>query len=65
MAMWACAGLLAVGGLLAAALVRTPAAADQAPAPPAGTAVQHHHCSVDAPPMAQTSHRVEVAEQPD
>jgi EmrB/QacA subfamily drug resistance transporter len=65
MAMWACAGLLAVGGLLAAALVRTPAAADQAPTPPAGTAVQHHHCSVDAPPMAQTSHRVEVAEQHD
>ena len=57
MAMWVCAALLALGGLLAAVLVRAPAA-EPGPPPTGGLdaeAAPHHHCSIDAPPLAPTS----------
>ncbi|MBF5042050.1 MFS transporter [Aggregicoccus sp. 17bor-14] len=48
-AMWLCAALLALGGLLAALFVRRPLTAP-APATPRGPC---HHCCVDAPPLTQ------------
>jgi Na+/melibiose symporter-like transporter len=55
-AMWVCAALLALGGLLAAVLVRAPA---EEPRPSTAgridtEAAPYHHCSVDAPPLAPT-----------
>jgi EmrB/QacA subfamily drug resistance transporter len=56
-AMWVCAALLALGGLLAAVLVRTPV---EEPVPSTAGRIDaeasaHHHCSIDAPPLAPTS----------
>jgi len=51
-AMMICAGLLAVGGLLAFWLVRSPAPADQEAGQPAEPAVPHYfHCPVDGPAL--------------
>lgn len=56
-AAWVCAGLLAVGGVLSAFLIRAPAE----PAVPEGDHVHgpacpHRHCAVDGPPIAVVEH---------
>jgi EmrB/QacA subfamily drug resistance transporter len=49
-AMVICAGLVAVGGLLAALLVRNRLAPDR-PGCPASSMHRQHHCAVDGPPI--------------
>jgi EmrB/QacA subfamily drug resistance transporter len=49
-AMVICAGIVAVGGLLAAALVRNQLAPDRPGCPHSGVDRQHH-CAVDGPPI--------------
>jgi EmrB/QacA subfamily drug resistance transporter len=55
-AVWICAAALAVGGVLAALLVRVPGAAEQTPAEPDRDEEHHHHysCQVCAPDVAPT-----------
>jgi hypothetical protein len=55
-AMLICAGLLAVGGLLAAWLVRSPVPADEQAGQPVEPAVHHFHCPVDGPVMEHCPH---------
>ena len=52
-AMTICATLLAAGGLVSAALIRSPRRPEPPPEPE--LSCPRHHCSVDAPPIGSTS----------
>lgn len=54
-AMLICAGIVAAGGLLAAALVRNRLAGDRPGCPTSGLS-RRHHCAIDAPP-SEAGHR--------
>jgi MFS family permease len=56
-AMFVCSGLLAAGGLLAAATVRTPPGRDLAGEP------VHSHCAVDGPAMESCPHHGPAGER--